>query len=43
MNSTGYTIWARSLITVDRGYDVDYFFFISKLQKYYTTTTTTFI
>ena len=33
-----YTIWARSLIIVERGYDVGYFLFISRLQKYYTFT-----
>ena len=33
-----YTIWTRSLIIVERGYDVGYFLFISRLQKYYTFT-----
>ena len=33
-----YTFWARSLIMVERGYDVGYFLFISRLQKYYTFT-----
>ena len=28
-----YTIWDRSLIRVERGYDVAYFLFISRLQK----------
>ena len=32
------TFWARSLIMVERGYDVGYFLFISRLQKYYTFT-----
>ena len=32
-----YNIWARSLMKGERGYDVDYFFFIKKLQKYCTT------
>ena len=28
-----YTTWDRSLIRVERGYDVAYFLFISRLQK----------
>ena len=32
-NTLRYTIWARSFIGVERGYDVDYFFSISRLQK----------
>ena len=34
-----YTIWARSLIRVERGYDAGYFAFIGRLQKYCTTAT----
>ena len=33
-----YIIRARSLIRVEKGYDVSYFFFTSRLQKYCTTT-----
>ena len=28
-----YTIWGRSVTRVETGYEVGYFFFISRLQK----------
>ena len=37
-NRIRYTIWARGLIRVKRGYDVNYFVFTSKFQKYFTLT-----
>ena len=33
-NCIRYTIWTRSLIRVKRRYDVTYFFFTSRFQKY---------